>query len=192
MTLDIEEITELFQSLGAVPYGTEAISQQQHALQCAHLAESAGASPALIAAALLHDLGQLLVVKGSAKATAAEDWHQYVAVPFLRGMFPDAVLAPIRMHVDAKRYLCWMEKLYWGSLSPASQRSLALQGGPFSDAEAEAFMAQAFAADAVTLRRWDDCAKDAAATPPDWPHYVAVLESARCVAPVGGAAQLAR
>lgn len=181
MALEIEEITELFQTQGAVQYGSEAISQLQHALQCAHLAERAGASAELTAAALLHDLGHLLSSPpASGKSTAADDLHQYLALPFLRGVFPDAVLEPIRMHVDAKRYLCHVDRHYRSSLSPASVRSLALQGGSFSEEEAAAFIKQPFAADAVALRRWDDLAKDPAANPPGWAYYVGVLMRARC------------
>ncbi|MFI5444187.1 phosphonate degradation HD-domain oxygenase [Polaromonas sp. UC242_47] len=179
MALQIAEITDLYQTQGAVQYGAEAISQQQHALQCAHLAEQAGASPALIAAALLHDLGHLMAPRTEARTAAIDDVHQYLAMPFLRGVFDEAVLAPIRLHVDAKRYLCQVDPHYAASLSPASQRSLALQGGPFSDDDAAVFIQQPFAADAVALRRWDDGAKDPAANPPAWAHYVAVLESAR-------------
>ena len=183
MALTLDEITELFHANGAVQYGSEAVTQQQHALQCAHLAEQAGATPALIAAALLHDLGHLLAPEQRPKSVGVDDLHQFMALPFLRGVFPDAVLAPIRMHVDAKRYLCQADPGYWAGLSPASQRSLALQGGPFSVEEAAAFIDQAFAADAVALRRWDDGAKNPEASTPGWTHYAAVLQRARCVGP---------
>ncbi len=192
MALDIEEITALFHARGAVQYGAEAITQQQHALQCAHLAERAGASPELIAAALLHDLGHLLAPAARQKAAGADDLHQYLALPFLRGTFGDAVLEPIRMHVDAKRYLCHADAAYWAGLSPASQRSLVVQGGPFSEQEAGAFMAQDFAAEAVALRRWDDQAKNPEATPPGWVHYALVLERVRCSSSAAVPAELAQ
>lgn len=176
MALTIDEITGLFHENGAVQYGAEAVTQQQHALQCAYLAESAGAPPTLIAAALLHDLGHLL----APKAATADDLHQFMALPFLRGVFPEAVLAPIRLHVDAKRYMCRVDPSYWAGLSPASKKSLVLQGGPFSAEEAHAFMAQAFAADAVALRRWDDGAKNPEACTPGWTHYAGVLQRASC------------
>lgn len=179
MALQIAEITGLYQTQCAVQYGAEAINQQQHAMQCAHLAEQAGASPSLIAAALLHDLGHLMAPRTEARTAAIDDVHQYLAIPFLRGVFDEAVLAPIRLHVDAKRYLCHVDPHYAASLSPASQRSLALQGGPFSEDDAAVFIQQPFAAEAVALRRWDDSAKDPAANTPDWAHYAAVLESAR-------------
>lgn len=181
MAIQIDEITALFHTQGAVQYGAEAINQQQHALQCAHLAEQAGGTPELITAALLHDLGHLLALDLGTKNPAADDLHQYMPMPFLRGVFADAVLEPIRMHVDAKRYLCHVDRKYWASLSPASQRSLELQGGPFTQEEAAAFIVQPYATDAVALRRWDDLAKDPAATPPGWDHYAAVLETA-CLA----------
>jgi phosphonate degradation associated HDIG domain protein len=176
--LEIDQITALFNTRGAVQYGAEAISQQQHALQCAQLAEQAGGSPQLIAAALLHDLGHLLPMTATGDG-ASDDLHQYRAIPFLRGSFDEAVLEPIRLHVDAKRYLCTINPQYWSSLSPASQRSLILQGGEFSEAEAEAFIAQPYATDAVALRRWDDCAKDPQATTSDWTYFARVLATAR-------------
>ena len=177
MALTIDQVTALFDAKGAVLYGGETISQLEHALQCAHLAERAGASPELVAAALLHDLGHLVAPAAASKHTAAvDDVHQYLAAPFLRGLFTEAVLAPIRMHVDAKRFLCHVDHCYEASLSAASRDSLALQGGPFSSVQADAFIGQAFAMDAVALRRWDDLAKDPAARPPGWAHYREVLE----------------
>jgi phosphonate degradation associated HDIG domain protein len=180
MALTLDDITGLFHAKGAVQYGAEAVTQQQHALQCAYLAEQAGAAPTLIAAALLHDLGHLLAPERSPAAGAADDLHQFMALPFLRGVFPEAVLAPIRLHVDAKRYLCQADPAYWAGLSKASKQSLVLQGGPFSAEEAAAFMGQAFAVDAVALRRWDDSATDPQARTPGWTHYAAVLQRASC------------
>ncbi len=177
MALSIEQITGLFRTKGASQYGAEAVSQEQHALQCAYLAEQSGASSGLIAAALLHDLGHLLP-KPSVCQTGRDDLHQFLAIPFLRGLFADEVLEPISMHVDAKRYLCRVEEHYWAALSPASQRSLGFQGGPFSAAEAEAFICRPFAADAVALRRWDDLAKNPAVSTPPWAHYEGVLRLA--------------
>jgi predicted HD phosphohydrolase len=51
MALSIQDITRLFHTHGASQYGAEAVTQQQHALQCAHLAEQAGASVELVAVA---------------------------------------------------------------------------------------------------------------------------------------------
>lgn len=173
MALSIDDIVELYRSAGAARYGMEAVNQEQHALQCAHLAQRCGSPPALVVAALLHDLGHLVTPEQPRGGN--NDLHEQVAVEYLRGVFPDAVIEPIRRHVDAKRFLCAVEPGYAATLSPASVRSLQLQGGPFTAEQADRFIAEAFAADAVALRRWDDRAKDPALTPPGWAHYRAVL-----------------
>ena len=128
MALNLEDIAHLLATRGVNQYGREAVSQLEHALQCAQWAEKSGETSATVAAALLHDLGHLLAPGGD--TAEQDDLHQYMAIPFLRGLLPDAVLEPIRLHVDAKCYLCTMEPGYWETLSPASQHSLVLQGGP--------------------------------------------------------------
>ncbi|KAF0813873.1 hypothetical protein IGB42_01552 [Andreprevotia sp. IGB-42] len=168
MALSIDDIRYVFERRGEEFYGAEGVSQLAHALQCAALAEAAGASAALITAALLHDLGHLVHELGDDPAAeGVDDVHQFLALPFLRGVFPAAVLEPIKLHVDAKRYLCAVQSAYWQSLSFASQRSLELQGGTYTQAGAAAFIAQPHAEDAVQLRIWDDQAKTLGkATPP--------------------------
>jgi len=186
MKNSMSEITELYLSFGSEQYGGEAVSQLQHALQCASLAENSGASPELICAALLHDLGHLLRFPATKEAhevtPVVDDLHQYFAIPFLRGNFPEAVIEPIKLHVDAKKYLCAVDDAYWSSLSEASKNSLALQGGAYSMQEAAEFILQPYANDAVNLRRWDDLAKEPKATPPEWPHYLNLLDSVRLAA----------
>lgn len=159
MALSVDEVIGLYEERGAALYGSEAVNQLEHALQCAALAMGEGASNELVAAALLHDLGHLVTDLPHRIDRDVDDVHQYLAVPFLRGTFPDAVIEPIRLHVDAKRYLCRAESSYWAGLSPASHHSLELQGGAFSDIAAERFLAKPYAWDAVRLRRWDDQAK---------------------------------
>ena len=124
-------------------------------------------------ASLLHDLGHLLVERGGgALGSDVDDIHQYRAIPFLRHLFPDAVLEPISLHVDAKRYLCHTEPEYRDTLSPASKQSLKLQGGPYVRADAAQFIAKPFARDAIDLRRWDDLAKVPGRATPPLAHYL--------------------
>lgn len=168
MGLRIADIERLFRDHGHIAYSGEGVSQAEHALQSAMLAEGEGAAPALVAAAFLHDLGHLMNLQGETpSARGIDDMHQYFAIPFLRALFPPEVIEPIRLHVDAKRALCALEPDYYEALSPDSRRSLTLQGGVFTRAEAEAFLAKPHAAEALRLRRWDDRAKvPGAATPP--------------------------
>jgi phosphonate degradation associated HDIG domain protein len=181
MTLDIEEIVELYRTIGAARYGMEAISQERHALQCGLLAEQAGSCAELVAAALLHDLGHLLAPDSGPDGARGNDLHEVVAIPFLCGAFGAGVIEPIRLHVDAKRYLCAVATGYWDTLSPASKRSLDFQGGAFTIEEAMDFIAQPYAMDAVALRRWDDCAKSPTRATPGWAHYREVLAGAQAV-----------
>jgi phosphonate degradation associated HDIG domain protein len=174
----IEELIGLYRQKGGRAYEGEAVTQLEHALQSAYLAERAAAPPALVCAALLHDAGHLLNDQGDTPTLrGVDDLHQYVALPFLRALFPESVLGPIRLHVDAKRYLCATRSGYRDALSADSKRSLALQGGVFGREEAARFIAQPHAADAVKVRLWDDAAKLAGAPTPDLGHFEAVLRA---------------
>lgn len=182
MSLSIEQIVQLFETRGSAQYGAEAVNQLEHALQCAALAEAAGEDPSLVTASLLHDLGHLLHTLGDDPAAEGiDDVHQFYALPFLRPVFPESVLAPIRLHVDAKRYLCAVEDGYWEALSPASKRSLELQGGIYSPAEAQAFMDQPFAPESVRLRRWDDTAKTPDRPTPSLAHFARAMHACQLV-----------
>jgi [1-hydroxy-2-(trimethylamino)ethyl]phosphonate dioxygenase len=160
MTMDIvDEVFALFDRFGDHEYG-EAVTQRAHALQAAHFAVEDGAPGTLVAAALLHDVGQFLESAGEAAETENRDGrHEYSGARFLAEHFPPAVVDPIRFHVAAKRYLCAVEPGYHDGLSAASQLSLRLQGGPFTAKQAAAFADQPYAADAVRLRRYDDLGK---------------------------------
>lgn len=175
---------------GGRAYGGEAVTQLDHALQCASLAEAEEASGALVTAALVHDIGHLLhQFERDAIKRGFDDAHEERGAEMLTRWFGPEVTEPVRLHVPAKRYLCAVEPGYWESLSRVSKRTLDLQGGIFTDAEAAAFIAQPFAADAVRVRRWDDLAKVAGRTvlPPD--HFRAVVQAAMRVAPATAASR---
>ncbi|MBU6382422.1 MAG: phosphohydrolase [Betaproteobacteria bacterium] len=173
MMMTLDDIGLLFRQRGHEQYSGEAVSQLEHALQCASLAEAEGASDALVTAAWLHDLGHLLHDLGDTPSLrGVDDLHQYRALPQLRGLFGPEVLAPIALHVAAKRYLCSTRAHYFAALSDDSKRSLALQGGPFSPAQCEHFLSQSGADDAVRLRIWDDSAKTAGHPTPGLDHFI--------------------
>ena len=174
----IDDICAIYRDKGHQAYAGEPVTQLQHALQTASLAEEANASATLVTASLLHDLGHLLADQGDTPtARGIDDTHQYAVVPFLRGLFDEQVIAPIRLHVDAKRYLCAVRSDYRDQLSADSIRSLQLQGGIFTAAEASAFIAQPHAREAVQLRLWDDLAKAAERVTPGFDHFAVHLRS---------------
>ena len=183
--LSLVDIERLFARHGAEQYSGEPVTQLEHALQTAHLAEESEASDELVTACLLHDLGHLLYVNDAGVEPGAtptllgiDDTHQYFALPFLRGLFPDAVLDAIKLHVDAKRYLCRANDGYYARLSEDSKRSLVLQGDVFDADQAAAFLAKPGARDAVMLRQWDDLAKQQDWHTPPLTHFMG--RAARC------------
>jgi phosphonate degradation associated HDIG domain protein len=177
----LDRIEALFAALGRRAYAGEPVSQLEHALQSAVFAQAEGASEALVAAALLHDIGHLVNDQGETPSgRGIDDRHQFHGARFLRGLFGAEVLGPIRLHVAAKRYLCATRPGYAQALSTDSQRSLGLQGGVFDAAQAQGFIDKPFAADALRVRLWDDAAKVAGLTTPTLAAYRPLL--ARCAA----------
>lgn len=129
----IDEILALYARRGSEAYFGECVSMTEHGLQAAHFTREAGAAPALIVAALLHDVGHLV----EDVANDLADWttdaeHERVGGAWLARRFPPAVSEPVRLHVPAKRYLLATDADYLAMLSPASVVTLKLQGGPMS------------------------------------------------------------
>jgi gamma-butyrobetaine dioxygenase len=172
----IRIIEELFASEGAGDYLGEAVTQAAHMLQAAALAEQAGATPALVAAALLHDVGHFTgTISGRDLMRGTDNRHSEQGANWLAQWFGPAVTEPVRLHVAAKRYLCAVEPGYFERLSPASVYTLGVQGGPMAGDELAEFEANPFGKDACQVRRWDDDAKDPDAPAPPFGHFVPVL-----------------
>lgn len=180
----LAQIADLLELKADGQYGLHDINQRQHALQSAWLAERKGCSPALIAAALMHDIGHLVHNLGdNPAATGIDDEHEAVGHAFLTRWFGPEVTEPVRLHVAAKRYLCATESDYFGKLAPDSVRSLALQGGPMSVEEVAAFRALPEAEAAVQLRRFDEEAKVKGLETPPVAHFMSYV--AACIRQAG-------
>jgi len=174
----VDQVFEVLASGGGTAYFGEPVTVLEHCLQAASIVRGDGGAETLVAAALLHDLGHLLHGEGEdAAGRGLDTQHEELAAAMLAGHLPEVVLDPIRMHVAAKRYLCFAEPEYMAGLSPASIESLALQGGPMTGPEAEQFLAAPHAREAVQLRRADDAAKIAGLDVPDLSTYRALVAS---------------
>jgi phosphonate degradation associated HDIG domain protein len=155
-----EAVVQRMISRGGESYFGEPVTVLEHCLQAAFFASESGSPDTQIIAALLHDVGHLLHQEGEDVADHGVDTrHEELANQKLAAHLPAAVTEPIRLHVAAKRYLCFADSAYLDALSPSSVLSLGLQGGPMSSDEANAFLALPFAQAAIALRAWDDEAK---------------------------------
>ncbi|MCB9792519.1 MAG: phytanoyl-CoA dioxygenase family protein [Alphaproteobacteria bacterium] len=162
---DLSELFARFEGERAHQMYDEAVTELEHALQSAELAAAEGAPDGLIAAALLHDVGHLLIGDlFPIEEDLPKDFkHEEVAARYLARWFGPEVTEPIRQHVAAKRYLVAVDPDYAATLSPSSVRSLGVQGGPMSPEEVADFEARPGWEAGVRLRRWDDLAKVAGA-----------------------------
>jgi phosphonate degradation associated HDIG domain protein len=175
---NVESLIDLLNQQGGTAYFGEPVSVLEHSLQAAHSAELAGAGDAAIAAALLHDIGHMLHGLDEGIAGRGHDgMHEEIAATYLSRWFGEEVTMPIRLHVPAKRFLCWQDREYLEQLSPASLESLALQGGPMNDEQAADFLRNPFANAAIALRHWDDEAKVPGLSVPNAAYYLRILQA---------------
>jgi phosphonate degradation associated HDIG domain protein len=173
----VDAVFDLLAAGGGEAYFGEPVTVLEHSLQAAWFVQRKGAEDALVASALLHDLGHLLHDEGENAARRGLDTqHEELGVTALHGHLPAAVLDPIKLHVAAKRYLCHAEPSYFASLSAASVESLALQGGPMAAEEAAEFLALPHARQAITVRRADDAAKVEGLAVPELKTYRPIVE----------------
>jgi predicted HD phosphohydrolase len=162
-----ERLLEAFSGAAARLYGGEPVTELAHSLQCAELAREAGADEDLQLACLLHDVGRFAVdpreifdkKDQSRGANPDARGHHDVGADLIAPWVPARVAWLVRMHVDAKRYLCAVEPAYWNTLTLGSRHTLTLQGGVMAAADAAQAATHPWMADAVRLRRWDDLAK---------------------------------
>jgi putative nucleotidyltransferase with HDIG domain len=133
-----ETIRSLFafiQAQGDTDYIGESISQLEHSLQAADLAQKAGADKETVLAALLHDIGRFIPDADTMPEMIAPDGtyvgrasHEVLGENFLRQLgFSEKVCRLVGAHVMAKRYLCAVDATYYEGLSPSSKATLKFQ-----------------------------------------------------------------
>ena len=170
-------IAELFETGGGQEYLGEPVTQAEHMLQGAALAEHCGQADEVIAAALLHDIGHLVDPDDRFSMDDTKDrHHEDAGARVLEPFFPPVVVECIRHHVAAKRYLCATNPRYADRLSEASVHSLKLQGGPMSEAEVEAFQQNPFLREIIQIRHLDDAGKQVGMEIPTLEHYLPLLQ----------------
>ena len=181
LSMDVlDRIVELFHLHGHTVYDgprEEPVTALAHALQCAQLAEWADAPPPLVVAALLHDIGHFIEpAKGS---DTIDDVHELRALGLLAPAFGADVIEPVRLHVQAKRYLVTIDARYAQTLTAASAHTLGLQGGAMAPDEVRLFRVLPHAPQALALRRWDDLAKQPGRRTPTLGYYLTLADGVR-------------
>jgi gamma-butyrobetaine dioxygenase len=155
----LDEVFELYDIQGDRKYG-EDVTGLDHALQCAALATTDGATSELVIAALFHDVGWLLGDDDfSEDVTPVNDEHAALGARILAPLLGPGVAQPVALHVMAKRWRCTIDPDYFDELSEASQITFIAQGGPLGTDERARFEAHPGFVMAMALRSWDDRAK---------------------------------
>ncbi len=177
----IEHIVSAFEQRGSQRYGSEAVTQLEHALQCGRLAMEEDADDSLVTAALLHDIGHILdpVAWPTDDEGGLDDRHESIGHSFLKEHFGNQVADPVLLHVPAKRYLCTKHPEYESTLSPTSRKSYHDQGGRMSEKELKLFESEPYFLEALRLRKWDDTAKEVDAETPQLEQFVPIVR--RCL-----------
>ncbi len=147
-----DELSAFMDDRGRLNYG-ENVTIAEHSLLTAAAAEQQGHRDTLVAACLMHDVGHWLDEPDD--GYGIHD-HGDLGGDWVAARFDAAVSEPVRLHIEAKRFLCARDPDYHDHLSSASKYTLTRQGGPMTADEAEAFEARPHAADAVLLRRLED------------------------------------
>ena len=181
-------IDNLFAQSGHDAYFGEPVTQLEHALQTAQLAEQAGADRETVVAAFLHDIGHLLPEEDGHTESTGPTYragymdgygtvdHERLGADYLRGLgFSEKVAQLIENHVNAKRYLVAKSLDYVDRLSEASLRTLAFQGGSMTPDEAARFEQHPYFNEILQMRRWDEQAKIPGLPTPDVSYYLSLL-----------------
>lgn len=175
----ISEIRQLFENQGDSEYYGENISQYEHAAQAALLAQKQGFDYEVQIAAFLHDIGHLFpaqTAEETMEVYGRKD-HESVAADWLRARgFSNKIAVLIENHVNAKRYLCFVNENYYDALSEASKKTLAFQGGKMTDEEAKTFEQNPHFETIIKMRRWDEAAKVEAMELPNLEYFMNICE----------------
>jgi 2-amino-1-hydroxyethylphosphonate dioxygenase (glycine-forming) len=176
-----DEIMSLYEEHGGAEYAGEKVSQLEHMVQAAQLAEAQGFDEEVVLAAFLHDIGHISEA-GKGDGTMSDSRgemdgfgmmdHEELGAEFLRKKgFSKKVTRLVESHVEAKRYLTYKDPAYYSDLSEASKRTLEYQGGPMTAEEATAFEQYPLFGLIIRMRNWDEQAKIEHQPLPDLQHY---------------------
>lgn len=181
MTIEaaVEEVFGLYRKFGDADYIGEPVSQVEHMVQAAELAEKAGGDDEVILAAFFHDIGHICEMDGQVEKMGLYGMksHEEIGARYLKSRgFSDRICQLVENHVAAKRYLTFADEDYYHKLSEASKKTLEYQGGRMTAGEAEAFRADPLFKQSIELRYWDEQAKIEAQPMTPLDHFEAIAK----------------
>jgi 2-amino-1-hydroxyethylphosphonate dioxygenase (glycine-forming) len=169
-----DEIMGFYEKHGGEEYAGEKITQLEHMVQAAQLAEAQGYDEEVILAAFLHDIGHLCEAgRGDNEMDGfGIKNHEEIGADFLKSKgFSKKIVRLVESHVVAKRYLTFRYPEYFDKLSAASKKTLEYQGGPMQEEEAGAFEQYPLFDLIIQMRKWDEEAKIEHIPLPDLSRY---------------------
>jgi len=168
------EIMNYYEMNGGEEYAGEKITQLEHMVQAAQLAEEQGYDEETVLAAFLHDIGHICEA-GDGDNKMGEFGikdHEEIGADFLQEKgFSKKVVRLVQSHVEAKRYLTFKDPEYYEKLSDASKKTLEYQGGRMTEEEANAFEHYPLFDLIIKMRKWDEQAKIEHKPLPALAHY---------------------
>lgn len=169
-----DEIMGYYRIHGGEEYAGEKVTQLEHMVQAAQLAEEQGYDEEIILAAFLHDIGHICEAghgDNEMDGFGIKD-HEEIGAAFLQQKgFSKKVVRLVESHVEAKRYLTFKYPEYYDKLSEASKKTLEYQGGKMEMDEAAAFEQYPLFSLIIKMRTWDEEAKIEHKPLPDLSRY---------------------
>jgi putative nucleotidyltransferase with HDIG domain len=160
----INNVFSLYQKYGDKGYIGEDITQLEHAMQAALLAEKENCDSDVVLAAFLHDIGHLLAFENKNLELMGDLGvlkHEDVGADYLQKLgFSNKICELVRNHILTKRYLITIDKNYFNNLSDASKKTFQYQGGMCTIKEILEFEQDEHFLLNIKLREWDDKAKE--------------------------------
>ena len=157
-----DEIMSFYEQNGGEEYAGEKITQLEHMVQAAQLAEEQGYDEETVLAAFMHDIGHICEA-GHGDNEMGEFGikdHEEIGADYLKEKgFSKKVVRLVQSHVEAKRYLTFKNPDYYNHLSEASKKTLEYQGGRMEEDEANAFEHYPLFDLIIKMRKWDEQAK---------------------------------
>ena len=182
----LREVNRLYNKHGSGDYIGEKISQREHVVQAALLAEKHFSENAccddlkneVVLAALYHDVGNMLEFEYPGKYELTENLgilnHEKHGADYLKKYGANDVICELVIgHVYTKRYLISKNRDYFYELSDASKRTFEYQGGLLTPQEMIIYESNPLFPLHLKMREWDDKAKS---TDPDLLKKIAEMD----------------